>query len=55
MGQLVTYLLRRDKDPAKFEEQSALFDFYRAAYEDPSHAHAREDATVKAVPAGKLQ
>ena len=42
LGQLVSYLRKRAKDGAKLEEQSAIFDLYLAAYEQPSHAHARE-------------
>lgn len=33
LGQLITRLRKQSKDPAKFEEQSALFDLYLSAYE----------------------
>lgn len=43
MGQLVSYLRKKEKDAAKLEEQSTIFDLYLSAYEDrPSHAHTRE-------------
>ena len=43
MGQLVTYLRKKEKDGAKLEEQSAIFELYRDAYEHGlSHAHTRE-------------
>lgn len=52
LGQIVAYVSKRDKDSAKFEEQSAIFDLYLKAYEEalqeqPSHVHtrAREDET----------
>lgn len=43
VGQVVTFLRKREKDGDKVAEQSAKFDLYLEAYERPSHAHARED------------
>src|SRR4051812_35961680 len=47
VGQLVTYLRTRERDPDKFDERSAAFEAYRMAYEEASHAHAREAATPR--------
>ena len=44
LGQLVVYLRKRGKDASRFEIQCALFEKYRAAYEQVAHAHAREEA-----------
>lgn len=46
VGQVVTFLRKREKDSDKLNEQSAKFDLYLQAYEQPSHVHARarEDA-----------
>lgn len=46
MGQLVAYLRKKDKDPDKVAEQSAIFDLYLEAYERPSRTHAHEGATI---------
>lgn len=43
VGQVVTFLRKREKDGDKVAEQSAKFDLYLEAYERPSHAHTRED------------
>lgn len=43
VGQVVTFLRKREKDGDKLSEQSAKFDLYLEAYERPSHAHTRED------------
>ncbi|MFC3072385.1 GapR family DNA-binding domain-containing protein [Shinella pollutisoli] len=43
VGQVVTFLRKREKDSDKVAEQSAKFDLYLEAYERPSHAHTRED------------
>lgn len=58
MGQLVTYLRKKEKDGAKLEEQSAIFELYRDTYEHgSSHAHTRarhENINVEqAVPAAE--
>lgn len=42
MGQLVTYLRKREKNPEQVAEQSAIFDLYLSSYEAP-HARAREE------------
>jgi len=42
MGALVRELRSKDKNPAKFEEKSAVLDLYRDAYERASHVHARD-------------
>lgn len=44
MGQLVGYIRKKDKNPEKVAEQSALFDLYLTEYERFSHAHTREAA-----------
>jgi hypothetical protein len=54
MGQLITYLDKKDNDAAKLEEQLALFELYREAYERPSHAHARDGARSELVSQPKL-
>lgn len=41
VGQVVTYLRKREKDGDKLNELSAKFDLYLSAYESPSHAYAR--------------
>ena len=41
VGQVVTFLRKREKDGDKLSEQSAKFDLYLEAYERPSHAHTR--------------
>lgn len=41
VGQVVTFLRKREKDGDKVAEQSAKFDLYLEAYERPSHAHTR--------------
>lgn len=43
VGQVVTFLRKREKDGDKVAEQSAKFDLYLEAYERPSHAHTREE------------
>lgn len=51
MGQLVSELRKKGKDAAKFEENSAILDLYREAYERASHAHTREgDASNSPAP-----
>ncbi|MBN9028892.1 MAG: hypothetical protein BGO05_18550 [Rhizobiales bacterium 63-7] len=48
VGQVVTFLRKREKDGDKLSEQSAKFDLYLEAYERPSHAHTRvRDDDVK--------
>lgn len=42
LGQVVAYLRKREKDGDKLDEQSTKFDLYLAAYDQPSHTHARE-------------
>jgi uncharacterized protein (UPF0335 family) len=46
MGQLVAFLRKREKDPHKVEESSALFDLYLHAYDSgtplATRAHAHE-------------
>lgn len=49
MGQLVAHLRKKDKNPDKLAEQSALFDLYLEAYERPSHAHTREGEQAAAT------
>lgn len=51
MGQLVAHLRKRERDPSKFEERSAIFDLYLEAYEQHgtdlatrAHAHEAEPA-----------
>lgn len=41
VGQVVTFLRKREKDGDKLSEQSAKFDLYLDAYERPSHVHTR--------------
>lgn len=43
LGQLVTCLRKKGRDPDKFEAASAVFELYKKIYEGPSHAHAREE------------
>lgn len=48
LGQIVAYVVKRDKDSAKFEEQSAIFDLYLAAYDDAVTAsHTRAPARAR--------
>lgn len=47
VGQVVTFLRKREKDSDKVAEQSAKFNLYLEAYERPSHAHAREGAVSR--------
>lgn len=42
LGQLVTYVEKREKDKDALLEQGALFETYLAAYDGASHTHARE-------------
>lgn len=48
IGAVVSYLRKRDKDAAKLDEQSAMFDLYLAAYQGGprTHAHARAEAAI---------
>lgn len=46
VGQVVTFLRKREKDGDKLSEQSAKFDLYLEAYERPSHAHTRVRAAA---------
>ena len=65
LGQLVSYIRKRDKDPEKFAEGSAVFDLYLSAYEngdvsvnrpekinDFSCAHTHE-ASLETIPASQ--
>lgn len=45
VGQVVTFLRKREKDGDKLSEQSAKFALYLDAYERPSHVHTRVRAT----------
>lgn len=49
LGQIVSYVDKRQNDAATLEERSALFDLYLEAFDGsvgrPSHAHTREKAT----------
>lgn len=49
VGQVVTFLRKREKDGDKLSEQSAKFDLYLDAYERPSHVHTRVRAEESAV------
>lgn len=50
VGQVVTFLRKREKDGDKLSEQSAKFDLYLEAYERPSHAHTRVRADEDVSP-----
>lgn len=47
VGQLVTYLRTRERNPDRCDERSAAFEAYRKAYAQASHAHARETTTQR--------
>lgn len=44
LGQLVSYLEKRQTGAADLQEREALFDLYLTAFDGASHAHAREAA-----------
>lgn len=45
LGDLVAHLRRIEKKGrGAIEEREQIFDLYLSAYQDPSHAHAREGA-----------
>ena len=47
LGQLVSYIRKRDKDPEKFAEGSAVFDLYLSAYEQTGTALATHTHEAK--------
>ncbi|QDZ10547.1 DUF2312 domain-containing protein [Devosia ginsengisoli] len=63
LGNVVTYLRKRDKDADKMSEGEAIFDLYLDAYlgaaarpsrthtREPAQAHTREDASTDSEPA----
>jgi uncharacterized protein (UPF0335 family) len=42
LGQLVTFVEKREKDKDALQEQGALFELYLADFDGASHTHTRE-------------
>lgn len=53
MGAAIAIIRKRAKDATAYQEREALVDVYLAAFDGPSHTHAREKAGPRLIEAAK--